>query len=268
MSTHDDPQHDADLARLRGEHASLSRQEPGPELDAAIRAAAERHTRQRNWPVWSAAAGLAACVGLAVVLVPVLLIEAPRNAAQLHTTETVLMAERSETERAVQQKHRETATMRESTAPPAPQILAEETTLVSAAQEKGIAREQPAPEMPEISKPVIDNDMREMPDSAKYADMDKSVEAPSSAADLDRVQVTGSRISPKHAERSDTHVDAIRAELADADEPAWRKRLLALREQGEETVAQALLKDYHERFNRPDTYTLDDLEQEPVSDEP
>lgn len=54
----------------------------------------------------------------------------------------------------------------------------------------------------------------------------------------------------------------LRAELADADEQAWRTRLLALHADGDTETAQSLLEDFKERFDRPEAWSLEDLAAE------
>lgn len=261
MSTHDDRQHEKDIAALRRDYASLSRNEPRLEIDTAIRAAAKRNMRQRHLPAWGAAAGLAACVGLAVVLVPALLVEAPREVAQTRSTELVLQLEPVASDRAVQRKQRETAALRENVArPAAAPALVEGKGERSMAYEEWIAREEIAPETLHSSKPVIADDVREAEEGAKLAGLDTNAAHASAAPE--RVVVTGSRVRTEDAETAAPHIENLRAELANADEATWRNTLLKLREQGDEAVAQELLTEFRVRFKRPANFTLVDLARE------
>lgn len=236
MSGHDDKQLNEELASLREQYSSLSRQSPDDALDASIRAAADREVRRHYKPAWAAAAGLAACIALAVVLVPTLLIETPREAVQTSNADLVLIAERHADEAEVRQKQRESMAMREApaAAPPMPQAAIEGKGEVSLAHEEWLAREEVAP-----AKPAQENEPG-LADGAK--------------AFSQRAPARAQAAAP-------ATVDVLRAELADADEPAWRKQLLTLREQGNEDIAKLLLADYCARFDKPDTFTLDDLEQ-------
>lgn len=238
MSEHDDKQLNDELASLRKQYSSLPRETPDEALDASIRAAADREVRHHYRPAWAAAAGLAACVALAVILVPALLVEAPYDAAQKSTTDLVLVAERQADEAEVRQKRRETMAMREApaAAPPMPQAAVEGKGEVSLAHEEWLAREEVAPAQPAGESHAL------LADNAKSL----SQRAPARA---------------RAAAPVTTDIEMLRAELAEANEAAWRKQLLALREQGKEELAQQLLEDYRVRFERADTFTLDDLER-------
>lgn len=236
MSEHDDKQLNEELASLRTHYSSLSQEAPESAVDASIRAAADRQVRRHYKPAWVAAAGLAACVALAVILVPTLLIETPREAAPTSNADLVLIAKRHADEADVQRKQGEAIAMRATpaTPPPAPQAAIEGKGEISLAHEEWLAREEVAPAKPEIDTLRADN--------AKL---------------LAQRAPAGARTAAPVA----TEVDVLRAELANADEPTWRKKLLALREQGNEELAQQLLVDYRARFKQPDTFTLTDLEQ-------
>lgn len=234
MSGHDDKQLNEEIASLRAQYSSLSHEAPDESVDAGIRAAAGREVRRHYTTRWAAATGIAACIALAVILVPTLLIETSRQSVQTSNADLVLIAERRADEAEVRQKQRESMAMRvaPAAAPPMPQAAVEGKGEVSLAHEEWLAREEVAPAQP-------------------------AAESQGTLAD------TTKAMSPRaHAQTiAPATIDVVRAELANADEAAWRKKLLALREQGNGGVAEQLLADYRGRFDKPETFTLDDLER-------
>lgn len=234
MSEHDDRQLNEELASLRAQYSSLSRQAPDDATDASIRASADREVRHHYRPAWAAAAGLAACIALAVILVPTLLIEAPRETPQTSNADLVLVAERHAEEAEVREKQRESMAMRAApaTPPPTPQTAIEGKGEMSLAHEEWLAHEEVAPAKPEIDTMLADN-----------------------------AKVLSQRAPSRTRAAVPAAIDVLRAKLANADEATWRKQLLALRAQGNEEVAEELLVDYRVRFNQSDTFTLADLEQ-------
>ena len=207
MSEQDDREFDA----LKRDYARLPKHEPGETIDAAIRAAARRNAPRRRLRVWSAALASAACIGLAVVLVPALRVEthAPEDGgAQQRQAELMIRVARDESERRAVE---ESATQK--------------------------ARERA---MPMIAAPAP-------PASRAPTDSRAENYAPPAAG-----VVPG--------------LDALRAELADADEATWRRRILELRASDRESLAAALLDDFRTRFDRPASFTLDDLAREDAED--
>lgn len=92
MNPHDD-ERDPDLETVQRAHARLPHEVPSVSVDAAIRAAAERELprqRARRWRAWGTAAGAAACIALAVILLPKLLINVPAPAREMSETGLVV----------------------------------------------------------------------------------------------------------------------------------------------------------------------------------
>lgn len=189
-------QDEHELDALKRDYARLPKHEPGAHVDAAIRAAAREPVSRRRLRVWSGALAAAACIGLAVVLVPALLVQAPVPTLEQRRSDLVIHVARDELER----KEEESAARK--------------------------ARERTA--MPMIAAP-----------------------AP-----------PASRGPVEAAAASVPGLAALRAELAEADEVTWRRRILELHASGQEPLAAALLDDFRTRFERPDSFTLDDLAQE------
>lgn len=98
---------DHEFERLRAHYARLDRHEPGADVDAAIHAAARRATKAPRLRVWSAALASAACIGLAVVLVPALLIESPAPDLQMREGELLIAVKRESAEREAAESRRD-----------------------------------------------------------------------------------------------------------------------------------------------------------------
>lgn len=119
-----DGRDEPELERLRAHYAKLPADEPGVLVDNAIRAAARQRVARRRLRVWSVAASLAACIGLAAVLVPALMLKVPRSAVVDETELVVVAREKSEGARvdrqAVAERRREVAARQMQSPPPQP----------------------------------------------------------------------------------------------------------------------------------------------------
>lgn len=115
---------DDEFERLRAHYARLEKQAPGANVDDAIRAAARRATTRVRLRVWGAALASAACVGLAVVLVPALLIESPAPGMQDREGKLLITVKRESAEREAAESRRNA--MREPMPMAAPALAAPE----------------------------------------------------------------------------------------------------------------------------------------------
>lgn len=241
MTERDDNDGERELAQLRASYARIPRAEPGDAADAAIRHAARRHDAQRRLRRWSGAAAVAACAGLAVVLVPTLLIETPAPPDRDVLAVVVLQSEPPQPGR-VAPEERAGMELRVSPAPmAAPSATVDE-------DERALFAGDDAPTSSTSAIPDPGNPSP----AAKPVYGDEPAPAP----------VTGARTDAASAEAIAREAAALRTELENADARAWRERLLALRAAGREALALMLLEDFRRRFQRPDSFTLDDLAAE------
>lgn len=256
MTDHRDNESERDIDALRASYSALPKAAPDEAVDARIRAAARRRRRLLS-PVWLGAIGAAACVGLAVVLVPALLVQAPHERMRAPAAELVILqSERPPTEKTAREEDSAARAVAPMMAPPPSAALAIDQALnqsdaASLARESETARAKAREQRREL---------RMAPEaSAGFADSQAQEDS-----QLERVQVTGSRVRSADLEAAAKveFLNEVRARLADADAAAWREQILALRSGEDDRLAQALLADFRIRFDRPETFTLDDLAQE------
>lgn len=243
MSSPDNPrdeQYEPELERLRARYAQLPAEEPDVLVDEAIRAAARQRSARRRTRSWSVVAGLVATVGLAAVIVPALLLEAPPPALDREATLQTVAEEASQRERRSAERRVDAERSAAQLAGPgaAPEAAAPPPAAKSDAREE-----------------TADDTTGNMPfaPARPAAAREPEAEPPSGSSELERVRVTGSRI---------TRLDVERAELGGQDEAAWRRRILELHDAGDVALAGMLLTEFRERFERDDDFTLDDLRQE------
>lgn len=266
MTEPDDKELERDLDRLRPGYSRLPQHGPDDAVDAAIRAAAQRAMPRRRLRTWSAAFATAACIGLAVVLIPAVLIETPAPGNRDTGGELLLRVQRPAAEPPAPAEKAEMAAPDPEVGAlaysPPPMAPAENGAGPSITLREEITRDAAAELSIGQDEQVVAAD--ELPTSAKSVLPESTVMAqaavPRADMPLESVTVTGSRLTAAMAETDITaEMAAERAALAGADENAWRERLLALRADGREDLALALLADFQTRFERPETLTLDDL---------